>query len=393
MKAHTDLVLYKRHLSGCTIAKGRAKPAKKKLMFDCACPFWLMGRMASGDAVPRQSTGTADRREAERKCAELCSMNAESNAKPGVHGPTIDECIKRYLADKEEEVEDGTLAYITKTLSRLKEYCAGKAITYAREITIDVVSDFRADTMKDLKPGSRRVAMATMKCFFRDAFRKKWLTVHVAEMMPRTKSEFEQKQPYEPDEIKRLMAGAKESRRGSHPYNKYAEMFCLLLELMLETGMRLSDAILYDPGTVRKGKYFRCYTFEPDKQNKTAQKKRLTVYLTEELTTAIDNCQWASEKLPFYCGPWSRIEAHGTMKMIGFRQNIKDCHPHRLRHTFAVRKLLAGVPIEEVSRLLGHSSVKITEQYYAAWTTSRQDLLESRLFQSLQVSPDNTLRY
>src|SRR6266704_2993286 len=97
MKAHTGLVLYKRHLSGCTIAKGKAKPAKQKFMFDCGCPFWLMGRMASGDAVPRQSTGTADRKEADRKCAELSAMNAASNAKPGVHGPTLENCITRYV--------------------------------------------------------------------------------------------------------------------------------------------------------------------------------------------------------------------------------------------------------------------------------------------------------
>jgi integrase/recombinase XerD len=36
-----------------------------------------------------------------------------------------------------------------------------------------------------------------------------------------------------------------------------------------------------------------------------------------------------------------------------------------LRNMFAVEMLLAGVPIDRVSMLLGHSSVKITEKHYS----------------------------
>ena len=37
---------------------------------------------------------------------------------------------------------------------------------------------------------------------------------------------------------------------------------------------------------------------------------------------------------------------------------------HRFRDTFAVELLLAGVPIERASVLLGHQSVRITEKHY-----------------------------
>ena len=37
--------------------------------------------------------------------------------------------------------------------------------------------------------------------------------------------------------------------------------------------------------------------------------------------------------------------------------------------------LLAGVPIDQVSMLLGHSSVKITEKHYSPWVKARQDQL------------------
>jgi integrase len=53
----------------------------------------------------------------------------------------------------------------------------------------------------------------------------------------------------------------------------------------------------------------------------------------------------------------------------------KRCHPHMFRDTFAVELLLAGVPIDQVSLLLGHSSVKITERHYAPFCKARQEQL------------------
>jgi hypothetical protein len=38
---------------------------------------------------------------------------------------------------------------------------------------------------------------------------------------------------------------------------------------------------------------------------------------------------------------------------------------------------LAGVPIERVSILLGHQSVRITEKHYNPWVRSRQEQLEA----------------
>ena len=50
---------------------------------------------------------------------------------------------------------------------------------------------------------------------------------------------------------------------------------------------------------------------------------------------------------------------------------------HRLRDTFAVGLLQAGVPIERVSILLGHQSVRVTERHYNPWVRSRQEQLEA----------------
>src|ERR1700682_2699453 len=67
--------------------------------------------------------------------------------------------------------------------------------------------------------------------------------------------------------------------------------------------------------------------------------------------------------------------------------NVPNGHAHRFRDTFAVELLLAGVPIERVSILLGHQSVRITEKHYAPWVRSRQEQLEADLANAWSRDP------
>jgi site-specific recombinase XerD len=54
-------------------------------------------------------------------------------------------------------------------------------------------------------------------------------------------------------------------------------------------------------------------------------------------------------------------------------------HSHRLRHTFAASLLQKGVSLENVSQLLGHQSIRITERTYASWIAGRQQTLEDAI--------------
>jgi len=55
---------------------------------------------------------------------------------------------------------------------------------------------------------------------------------------------------------------------------------------------------------------------------------------------------------------------------------------HRLRDTFAVSMLERGVPIGDVSKALGHESIRTTEKHYAAWMKGRQDRLDKLIVAS-----------
>jgi integrase len=71
-----------------------------------------------------------------------------------------------------------------------------------------------------------------------------------------------------------------------------------------------------------------------------------------------------------------------TLKTCFKRAGVPHGHAHMLRDTFAVEMLLAGMPLEQVSKLLGHTSIKTTEKHYGPWVKARQQQLEASVQQA-----------
>ena len=71
----------------------------------------------------------------------------------------------------------------------------------------------------------------------------------------------------------------------------------------------------------------------------------------------------------------------------GVKDESQAMQAHRLRDTFAVEALKADVSLEMVSRMLAHSSIKITEKHYNPWVKDRQKQLEGQMRASWTKDP------
>jgi integrase len=377
------LTLYRRHLSACIIRKSRISAKAKRQAMHCQCPIWMYGR-AGNSVVPRQSTGFTNLADAE---AMRDALVAQSKGET-VHGAKISDCIQKYLASRKHELGEKTYGQHKLLLSRLQNYCERQGVFFTREISVDLLETFKVDGLPELEDTSKSTAVAKLRCFLRHAFRRGWITEALVDKVSSHRAVYDQKEPYSDEDIEKILNEALKLNGGTHGYARHPKTFRLLLELMLETGMRVGDAIRFNPLVVSKGEHLWIYTYLPQKQKRTEKPKTAEAYISDRLKKAIDGCNWLSPKLPFFYGSsrnpaYLANEVYERMKTLGARCGVGDCRPHRLRDTFAVRKLLAGFQLEDVSCLLAHSSIKVTETYYAKWVASRKLRLERLLAESL----------
>jgi integrase/recombinase XerD len=255
-----------------------------------------------------------------------------------------------------------------------------------REMTVDLLERFKVNGLPGKAGTTKKTYTAKMRAFLREAFRREWIVKPLAEQVKAFEAVYEEKEPYSDEEVGKILEGALELN-GGIGYAKYPKTFRLLLELMLECGFRVSDAVRFDPAQLSKGQVMWIYPYKMMKRRRHQKPKIIEAYVSKRLKAAIDTCAWLSPKLPFMYGNQPEAGVRQRMLTIGTRCGVNDCRPHRLRDTFAVRKLLAGFALDDVSRLLGHSSVKITETYYARWVPARTRRLERLVSDSLDASP------
>jgi integrase len=343
-----------------------------------------MGKTPDGAFVPRQSTGFSDLKKAE---AFRTSLLSEYRDDP-VQGDTLAACISKYLASRENELGEKTHGQTKFLLERLQDYCTQRGVYNIRELSVDLLETFKVDGLAGLKSTSKGTSVAKLRCFLRAAFRRGWIGESLVDRVTPHRATYDQKQPYSDEEVQNILDESLKLKGGTHGYARRPQTFRLLLELMLETGMRVGDAILFDPKAVTKGERLWIYTYVQQKQKKAEKQKHVEAFLTDRLKAAIDESEWLSPRLPFAFGSsknpsYLASEVYERMQTIGSRCGVSDCRPHRLRDTFAVRALLRGVQLEDVSRLLGHSSVRVTELYYSPWISHRKVRLERILADTL----------
>ena len=385
-------MLYRRHTIKCHVHKTGLSPRAKRNYMDCQCPIWMFGSTETG-YVPRQSMATRDLAVAEAERQALLRSGRDEV----ICGPRIDDCIERFQLARKSELSEHTAKGYALLLGRLESYCAIRGALFMRELTVDLLEDFKVNGLPSTQDTTKRTAVAKLKCFLKTAYRREWIASPLALKVESHVAELDQKSPYTDAEVTLILDEAERMKGGWHGYASAPHTLRLLLELMLETGMRVSDAIRFDPSVLHRGDSgLWVYTFSQKKRKRKQKPRLIDCYVSDRLKLEIDSCKWLSRALPFWneraTGTNLGIQVWQRMQSIGERCGVADCRAHRLRDTFAVRSLLRGLSLDDVSRLLGHTTVQITQQYYAKWIPARSSRLESVVFKSL-VNPDsNALR-
>ena len=229
--------------------------------------------------VPRQSTGLTDLQAAEAIRAALIATAKSETA----HGPTISECIEKYLASRQHELGEKTYGQTNYSSADSRITANAEGVYFIRELNVDLLETFKVDGLPDLADTSKSTVVAKLRCFLRDAFRRGWISESLVDRVTAHRAVYDQKEPYSDEEVEKILNEALKLNGGTHGYAKHPKTFRLLLELMLETGMRVGDAIRFDPALVTKGEHLWIYTYLPQKQKRTEKPKSIEAYLTDRL--------------------------------------------------------------------------------------------------------------
>jgi len=168
-------------------------------------------------------------------------------------GPRIDDCIERFQLARKSELSEHTAKGYALLLGRLESYCAIRGALFMRELTVDLLEDFKVNGLPSTQDTTKRTAVAKLKCFLKTAYRREWIASPLALKVESHVAELDQKSPYTDAEVTLILDEAERMKGGWHGYASAPHTLRLLLELMLETGMRVSDAIRFDPSVLHRG--------------------------------------------------------------------------------------------------------------------------------------------
>jgi integrase/recombinase XerD len=282
---------------------------------------------------------------------------------------TLDQCSKKFLEDAEARgLREASLYKYRLVLKQLEAFGKEHGWVFISSFGVEELRAFRASWPNKNLSASEK--LEHLKAFFRFCHDSGWIKENPARTIKPPKINDPPVLPFSPEDMKKILAAC-----DSHPLPERAVRLRALVLLMRHSGLRIGDACPLGRNRVHKG-LLELYTA------KSGTKVRLP--LNPEAVKALDKIP-AGGSYYFWSGESTRktcINVWEETFMRMFRRAGIEGHSHQLRHTFAVGLLQKGVSMENVSTLLGHRSLKITERYYASWVAGRQQHLEAEVRRS-----------
>lgn len=389
--------VYTRHSAGC--AKRGSTPGQKaaaRYERRCNCPKWIYLFHDGKDY--RFSAGTRSWQSAEQKKqeiereldpvrAELRSLKKEREARR----VTVADAVNSYLLDAEaRKLGSQTLAKRRAVFERqLVPWANAKGIRSLDELTVTLLTEWR--TTWKLAPITTRNRQELLGNFFRFCVRQGWLKDNPALLLSKIQVKQRPTGYFTPEEFELLLKSTYSFAAGqSFRAEDWSVRLRTLVLLMRWSGLRIGDAVTLERSRLQGNRIFLY-------QAKTG----VPVYvpLPPDVAEALRNAPPGREPNPrfFFWSGKGKPERAGSVWRPAFRRLFeiaalkdadgtpKQCKPHMLRDTFAVEMLLAEIPIEEVSMLLGHTSIKTTQKHYAPWVRARQEKLEQSVQRAWRI--------
>jgi integrase len=291
-------------------------------------------------------------------------------AKP--EAPTVKEAVASFFQDaKARKLKDATIGKYRVLLEKhLLPWCAARGYVRLKQLGVDELTKFRASWRDGAL--SMRKKQERLAAFFHYCRQLEWVKTNPILSIKLPEASQSPTLPFSRDEVKKILEATDSyPTRNSFGHDNRARVKALVL-LLRHSGLRIRDVVCMKRDLISDdGKLF-LYT----------QKTGTPVWLPlpPEVVQALGAVKNGGGDFFFWTGrgleksavaDWQR-----ALRRLFKLANVEGGHAHRFRDTFAVELLLAGVPIDTVSILLAHSSVKVTEKHYAPWVQARQRQLE-----------------
>lgn len=307
---------------------------------------------------------------------ELSHETAGKPVKPD-RPATVRQAVETFIHDKQgQNLSAGVIGKFGRELGRLVEFCEHKGKFYLPEVTLPDLTEFRSSWHSDYPSSiTRQRVQARLRAFFRYAQSAGYIQRNPAADMSAIKVKQVPTLPLTPEQFKKLLDTIPEE----FPDATRAARVHALIRCMRYTGLAIRDAVCLERSKIQY-----------DAQKKitrivTARAKTgvdVSVPVPPDVARELNAVANGDPRYVFWQTGSGKPESAVTnwqhdLRAVFHKAGMPKGHPHQLRDTAAVAWLNAGIPLEEVSRLLGHSSIKTTEKHYAPWVKSRQDRLDS----------------
>jgi site-specific recombinase XerD len=285
---------------------------------------------------------------------------------------TISEAKEEFLRDAEaRNLNEKTIYKYRLLFNTLEAFAKSIGVRFLKELDAPLLRKFRA-TWKDGNLAALK-KLERLRTFFRFALGSKWVSENPTTEIKNPKVSARPTMPFTHDEMIRILRACDDllALSGMNGKANIHRMRAIVL-LLRYSGMRIGDVVSCAVERLN-GKKLLLYT----------QKTGVPVYcpLPEFVVSALEGMVPTSERYFFWTGTSKLQTATGDwqakLKKLFEKANLANGHAHRFRDTFAVELLLANVPIERVSILLGHTSIRITEKHYTPWVRARQEQAEA----------------